>query len=336
MPKIVRIHQTGPAEVLRIEDLPPQQPKEDEVRLRVEAIGLNRAEIMFRTGTYLETPAFPARLGLEAAGVVDAVGQNVTGIRIGDRVSTVPSFSMSSHGVYGEAAIVPAHAVVRYPHNLTPVEGASIWTQYLTVWGALVHHGKVCAGQNVLITAASSSVGLAAIEVAKLLGARPIAVTRTSAKKKRLLELGASLVIASTEEDLPEAVSRYTGGKGAALIFDPVAGPFLDTLAQCAASGGQIIEYGWLSGEATPFPLFPAFQKGLTVRGYTLYEFIDDRVLRPEAERFVTEHLAQGKLRPRIDRTFPLSQIVDAHRYLESNKQVGKVVVTVNGTGNAV
>jgi NADPH:quinone reductase-like Zn-dependent oxidoreductase len=170
----------------------------------------------------------------------------------------------------------------------------------------------------------------------KLLGARPIAVTRTSAKKKRLLELGASEVIASTEEDLPAAVGRYTGNKGAELIFDPVAGPFLDTLAQCAAYGGQIIEYGWLSAEPTPFPLFPAFQKGLTVRGYTLYEFVNDRVLRPEAERFVTEHLAQGKLRPKIDRTFPLSQIVDAHRYLESNKQVGKVVVTVDGMGNAV
>ena len=331
MPKIVRIHQTGPAEVLRIEDLPEQQPKEDEVRLRVEAIGLNRAEIMFRNGTYLETPAFPARLGQEASGVVDAVGPGVTGIKISDRVGTVPSFSMSSHGVYGETAIVPAHAVVRYPHSLTPIEGASIWTQYLTVWGALVHYGKVRAGQDVVITAASSSVGLAAIEVAKLLGARPIAVTRTPAKKKRLLELGASEVIVSTEEDLPAAVGRYTGGKGAALIFDPVAGPFLDTLAQCAANGGQIIEYGWLSGEPTPFPLFPAFQKGLTVRGYTLYEFVNDRVLRPEAERFVTEHLAQGKLRPKIDCTFPLSQIVDAHRYLESNKQVGKVVVTIDG-----
>jgi NADPH:quinone reductase-like Zn-dependent oxidoreductase len=321
---------------LRIEDLPPQQPKEHEVRLRVEAVGLNRAEIMFRTGTYLETPVFPSRLGLEAAGVVDAVGQSVTGIKFGDRVSTVPSFSMSSHGVYGEAVIVPAHAVVRYPHKLTPVEGASIWTQYLTVWGALVHYGKLRAGQDVLITAASSSVGVAAIEVAKLLGARPIAVTRTSAKKKQLLELGASEVIASTEEDLPAMVGRYTGNKGAELILDPVAGRLLDTLAQCAAYGGQIIEYGWLSGEPTPFPLFPAFQRGLTVRGYTLYEFVNDRVLRAEAERFVTEHLELGKLHPKIDRTFALSQIVEAHRYLESNKQVGKVVVTVDGTGNVV
>ena len=143
MPKIVRFYQTGPAEVLQIEDLPQQEPKENEVRLKIQAIGLNRAEIMFRTGAYLESPVFPARLGLEAAGIVDAVSAGVTGIKIGERVSTVPSFSMSSNGIYGEEAIVPAHAVARYPSELSPVEGAAIWTQYLTVWGALVHHGKV-------------------------------------------------------------------------------------------------------------------------------------------------------------------------------------------------
>jgi NADPH:quinone reductase-like Zn-dependent oxidoreductase len=330
MPKIVRFYQTGPAEVLRIEDLAQRQPKDNEVRLRVQAIGLNRAEIMFRNGVYLETPVFPARLGLEAAGIVDAVGAGVTNFKIGERVSTVPSFSMTSYGVYGEEAIVPAHAVARYPSNLSPIEGASIWMQYLTVWGALIHHGKIRPGQSVLITAASSSVGLAAIEVARLMGARPIAVTRTSAKKQVLLDLGASHVIASAEEDLPAMVSQHTDGKGAELIFDPVAGPFLETLAQCAAPGAQIIEYGWLSGAPTPFPLFPAFQKGLTVRGYTLYEFVHDPVLRARAEGFVHEHLAQGTLRPKIDRTFPLSQVVEAHRHLESNQQIGKVVVTVD------
>jgi NADPH:quinone reductase-like Zn-dependent oxidoreductase len=201
--------------------------------------------------------------------------------------------------------------------------------QYLTVWGALVHHGKIRPGQSVLITAASSSVGLAAIEVARLMGARPIAVTRTSAKRQILLDLGAAHVIASAEEDLPAAVNTHTDGKGAELIFDPVAGPFLETLAQCAASGAQIIEYGWLSGAPTPFPLFPAFQKALTVRGYTLYEFVHDPALRPKAEAFVNQHLADGGLRPKIDRTFPLAQIVAAHRHMESNQQIGKVVVTV-------
>ena len=329
MPKIVRFYQTGPAEVLQIEDLPQQEPKETEVRLKIQAIGLNRAEIMFRTGAYLESPVFPARLGLEAAGIVDAVSAGVTGIKIGERVSTVPSFSMSSNGIYGEEAIVPAHAVARYPSELSPVEGAAIWTQYLTVWGALVHHGKVGPGQRVLITAASSSVGLAAIEVSNLLGAKPIAVTRTSAKKRALLDVGAAQVIASAEEDLPAMVREYTDGEGVDLIFDPVAGRFLETLAACAGQNASIIEYGWLSGEATPFPLFPAFQKGLAVRGYTLYEFVNDPVLRPAAERFITDHLAQGRLKPRIDRTFSLFDVVEAHRYLESNQQVGKVVMTV-------
>src|SRR5579871_2039067 len=332
MPKIVRFHQTGPADVLRIEDLPVAEPIDNEVRIKVEAIGLNRAESMFRQGAYLETPTFPSRIGLEAAGIVDAVGPGVTNVKTGDRVATVPSFSMSTHGVYGETAIVPAHAVARYPGNLSPVEGASIWTQYLTVWGAFIHHAKLQAGQSVLVTAASSSVGLAAIEIARLLGAKPIAVSRTSAKKKALLELGAAEVIASAEEDLPAAVRRYTQGEGVNLIFDPVAGPFLGVLAECAARGAQIVEYGWLSGEPTPFPLFPAFQKGLVVRGYTLYEFVTDPVLRPEAERFVFENLERGKLRPIVDRTFPLAQIVDAHKYLESNQQVGKVVVTVGVT----
>ena len=329
MPKIVRFYQTGPAEVLQIEDLPQQEPKENEVRLKIQAIGLNRAEIMFRTGAYLESPVFPARLGLEAAGIVDAVSAGVTGIKIGERVSTVPSFSMSSNGVYGEEAIVPAHAVAPYPSGLSPVEGAAIWTQYLTVWGALVHHGKVGPGLSVLITAASSSVGLAAIEVSNLLGAKPIAVTRTSAKKRALLDVGAAQVIASAEEDLPAMVREYTDGEGVDLIFDPVAGRFLETLAACAGQNASIIEYGWLSGEATPFPLFPAFQKGLAVRGYTLYEFVNDPVLRPAAERFITDHLAQGRLKPRIDRTFSLFDVVEAHRYLESNQQVGKVVMTV-------
>jgi NADPH:quinone reductase len=332
MPKIVRFNETGPADVLRIDCLPQRDPQEGEVRLRVEAIGLNRAEVMFRTGTYLEEPQFPARLGLEAAGVVDAIGPGVAEIKVGDRVSTVPSFSMSSHGVYGESAIVPAHAVVRYPSNLSPLEGASIWTQYLTVWGALIHHGKLRARQDVLITAASSSVGLAAIEIANLVGARAIAVTRNPAKKRALLESGAAEVVVSVEEDIAAAVHRYTEGHGASLIFDAVAGTFLETLARCAAPGAQIIEYGWLSGEPTPLPLFLVFQKGLTVRGYTLYEFVRDPVLRPEAEKFVSTHLAEGSLRPRIDRTFPLSQIVNAHRYLESNQQIGKIVVTIDET----
>ncbi len=122
MPKIVRFHETGGAEVLKIEDLPLTQPGEGEVRLKVEAIGLNRAEVMFRQGRYLDAPELPSRLGYEAAGIIDAVGPGTSNIRVGDRVSTIPAFSMGKHGVYGESATVPNYAVARYPDNLSPVD----------------------------------------------------------------------------------------------------------------------------------------------------------------------------------------------------------------------
>ena len=159
MSKIVRFDKTGDASVLRIMDEPAQEPGEGEVRINVEAIGLNRAEVLFRQGLYLEKPTFPARIGYDAAGTVDALGAGVTGFKIGDKVSTIPSFTMSKYGVYGDSAVVPATALAHYPDNLSPEQAASIWMQYLTAYGALISLGKMKAGDYVLITAASSSVG---------------------------------------------------------------------------------------------------------------------------------------------------------------------------------
>ena len=164
MPKIVRFHQTGGADVLKLEDLPLVEPGKGEIRMKVEAIGLNRAEIMLRKGQYLEAPQLPSRLGYEAAGVIDAVGPDITDLRIGDRVSTIPSFPMSQYGVYGESAIVPAYAAAPYPDHLSAIEGAAIWMQYMTAYGALIEYGGLKKDDSVLITAGSSSVGLAAIQ----------------------------------------------------------------------------------------------------------------------------------------------------------------------------
>ncbi len=329
MPKIVRFHETGGAEVLKVEDLPLAEPGKGEVRLKVEAIGLNRAEIMFRKGRYLETPQLPSRLGYEAAGIVDAVGPGTRGIHIGDRVSTIPSFSMGQYGVYGESAIVPDYAVAHYPDNLSASEGAAIWMQYLTAFGALIELGQLQSEDVVLITAASSSVGLAAIQITKAVGALAIATTRGADKKPFLLEAGADHVIVTDQEDLGERVKEFTSGKGARLIFDPIAGPLLEKLAEAAASGGIIFEYGALAPVATPFPLFPALVKGLAVRGYTLFEITKDRVKLTHGKQYIYDRIQSGTLRPILDRTFSLDAIADAHRYMESNQQKGKIVVTV-------
>jgi len=329
MPKVVRFHETGGAEVLKVDDVPLTEPGKGEVRLKVEAIGLNRAEIMFRRGQYLENPELPSRLGYEAAGVVDAVGPGTSGIQIGDRVSTVPSFSMGKYGVYGESAIVPDYAVAQYPDTLSPAEGASIWMQYLTALGALIEFGHLKKDDSVLITAASSSVGLAAIQITKHAEALAIATSRGADKKQFLLDAGADHVIVTDEKDLAEEVMAITSGKGARIVFDPIAGPILEKLANAAASGAIIFEYGALAPAPTIFPLFPSLAKGLTVRGYTLFEIVRDPEKLARGKQYVYDGLRSGALNPIIDRTFPLNAIADAHRYMESNQQKGKIVVTV-------
>jgi NADPH:quinone reductase-like Zn-dependent oxidoreductase len=329
MPRIVRFHETGGAEVLKIEELPLKEPGEGEVRLKVEAIGLNRAEVMFRQGHYLEQPQLPSRIGYEAAGIIDAVGPGVSGVTIGDRVSTIPSFSIGAYGVYGESAVVPAYAVAAYPKNLSSVEGAAIWMQFMTAYGALIEFGRLQKDAWALITAASSSVGQAAIQTAKSVGAHVIATTRDAGKKPFLLSAGADHVVVTNEEDLVESVKSITSNNGVNLVFDPVAGPLLASLADAAAPGTIIFTYGALSAEPTPYPLFAALAKGLTLRGYTLFEIakVPERLAR--GKQFTYGGLESGALKPIIDRTFPLESIVEAHRYMESNQQKGKIVVTV-------
>lgn len=314
---------------MRLEDVDVPSPKPGEVRIAVKALGLNRAEAMFRAGRYWEEPQLPARLGYEAAGTVEAVGEGVQGLAPGDAVSTIPAFSQNQYGVYGEVALAPASAVTKHPSSLPWQEAAAVWMQYATAYGALIHAARLQAGDAVLIPAASSSVGLAAIQIANLLGATPIALTRRSNKRQLLLDAGAAHVVATEEEDLVGRVNELTGGKGARVTFDPVAGPTLAKLAATAAPGGIIIEYGALSSEPAPFPLLEVLGKSLTLRGYVLFEITGDPAKLEVAKKFIIDGLASGGLKPVIAKVFPLDEIVEAHRFLESNQQFGKIVVQV-------
>ncbi|MBV8631149.1 MAG: zinc-dependent alcohol dehydrogenase family protein [Silvibacterium sp.] len=329
MARIVRFHELGGPENLKIEEVPLRDLKKGEVKLRVQAVGLNRAEALFCRGMYLEQPKPPSGLGYEAAGVVEEVGPGVDPDWIGKPAATIPAFSMNEYGMLGEEVIAPVHALGEYPASLTPIQASAIWMQYLTAYGALVEIGKVTAGDFVIITAASSSVGLAAIQIVNDLGAIPIATTRSSAKRDELMSLGAKHVIASDEEDLAARVKEITEGRGARVTFDPVAGLFVEKLAQAAAYGGIIFEYGALSLEPTPFPLRPALGKGLTMRGYTLWEITGKPALLEDAKEYVYSRLADGRFVPKIAKTFPFEQSAEAYRYLESNQQIGKVVITV-------
>lgn len=331
MTRVVRFHETGGPEVLKIENVDLRAPGEGELRVRVEAIGLNRAEAMFRSGAYLEAPVFPATNGYEASAIVAALGPGVTGFNVGDDVSVIPAFPLTKYGVYADEAIVPVHAIFKRPAGLSAIEAAAVWMAYLTVYGALVDIAHTGKGDAVIITAASSSVGIAAIQSVNHLGGISIAATRTRAKADELKRQGAHHVVVTDEDDLAAEVMRITGGKGARVAFDPAAGPMIVKLAEAMSPGGIIIEYGALSPEPTPFPLFPVLAKGLSIRGYTLFEFIPIREKIEAAAAFIYGGFASGSFKPVVAKVFKLEDIVEAHRYLEGNTQMGKVVVTAKG-----
>ena len=329
MTRIVRFHRLGGPDVLQLENLEVPPPGPGEVRIQVKALGLNRAESMYRSGIYLEQPSFPSRIGYEASGTVESVGSGVEGFAPGDVVSTIPAFSQGQYGVYGEVATVPAAAVVKHPANLSWEEATSIWMQYLTAYGALIDIAKLTRGDIVLIPAASSSVGIAALQIANMVGAVPIALTRTDDKRDALLGLGAAHVIATETQDLVAEVQRLTNGKGARVVFDPVGGPTIHKLTSVMSQQGILFIYGALSPDPTPLPLYDVLGKSLTIRGYLLFEITSNPARLAAGKQFVIDGLAAGQLKPVIAKTFPLEDIVAAHTYLESNQQIGKVVVTV-------
>jgi NADPH:quinone reductase len=328
MSRVVRFHEFGGPEQLRIEEFAVGAPGAGEVRIRVEAIGLNRSEAMFRAGAYGQAPKLPSMIGYEGVGIVEALGTGVRGFSPGDRVCVMPNFRLGEYGLYGEQAIVPLRCLIAPPPGLSVIEAASIWMQYFTAL-AIYEIGHAVLGDAVLIRAASSSVGLAAIQLANWAGAVPIAATRTGAKAAALKAHGAKHVIATQESDLVAEVQRITGGKGVRIVFDPVGGPDVESLAQAAAEEGIIIIYGGLSGRPTPYPHWPAALKGLSLRGWVASSIWNKPEKFARNRDLILKGLAEGRLKPVIAKTFPLGQIVEAHRYLESNQQLGKIVVTV-------
>lgn len=329
MAKVVRFHTLGEPEVLQIEDMPIGEPGAGEVRIRVEAVGLNRAEAMYRAGRYPVQPHLPSRIGYEGVGTIEALGPGVEGFAIGERVCVLPMIQQGQYGIWAEQAIVPARILLPAPPGLTPAEAASIWMQYMTAF-ALIEVAEIGINDGVIIRAASSSVGIAAIQLANWAGSISIACTRTRDKAAGLIEQGAAHVIATDEEDLVARVMEITGGKGARCAFDPVGGPYVETLAQALAPRGILFVYGGLSGEPTPYPHWPCAMKGLSMRGWVASEIWNHPHRYKAAQERILAGLVGGQLRPVIAKTFDgLEQIAAANEYLESNQQVGKVVVTL-------
>ena len=328
MSKVARLQKAEGPDHIRIVDEEVGQPGKGEVRVSMRAAGLNRAEWLFMHGQYFETPKPDSLIGMEGAGVVEAIGEGVSNVKPGDEVCIYPTFSCSTYGVLGESVIIPDHALVAKPENVSFAEAAAIGMAYPTVYGGLVTMGGLKSGDTAVITAASSGVGLAGVQVAKAHGAKVIATSRSRAKADIIKAAGADHVIATDEEILAERIMEITGGKGFDVAIDPVSGPFLEMLANAAVHEARIIEYGALSMAPVNFPLFPAIAKGLRVIGFhvcwNLFDFPDRR---EAAAADINKHISSGVYRPKLDKEFTLAQTADAYRYLASNAQEGKVII---------
>jgi len=319
---------TGDASILRIVDVPPRAPGAGEVRIRVTSAGLNRADANYRAGKYLIRTPGESRSGFEGAGIVDAVGPG-TPFTVGDRVGVLPSsFDVVTEGAAAESMTVPAAVVVRTPSTIDDRDAGAIWMQYLTAWGALVEIAGVGPGDWVVVPAASSSVGIASIQLCRALGAKVIATTTSAEKVEALHRLDPDAIIDTRAEPYVERVQAITGGAGARVIFDPIYGPIVNDHIKAACREGIVFVYGVL--DFTPLTLNAGgmLRKQIRLQGYTLGPMLADPGRRARAVDAVTSHLEQRDFAPVVDAYFPLDAIQDAHRRLESNRQIGKVVVT--------
>jgi len=335
--RMVRFHAFGDAEVLEIEDIHTAEPGPGEVRIAVQAIGLNWADVLWRRKHYIEDAVLPSGLGNEAAGVVDAVGAGVQGLQVGDRVAVLPGAHQGRYPTYGERILFPASHVVKYPENLSHAQAASAYMAFLTGYFALFEIAHLQRGDTVLVTGASSGTGQAALQMARATGLTAIATTRSPAKRQALLDAGAAHVVVTEEEDVLERVLALTEGRGVDLVYDGVGGPLFNRLGEAVAHRGWYLLYGLSGGIDLAYPVTAQFRNSWHFHVYKVLEFTGSASMGlPRDERafergmtFVHQGLSDGTLTVRIDRSFALTDVVSAHRYMERAGHAGKVVLTV-------
>ncbi|MEO0751044.1 MAG: zinc-dependent alcohol dehydrogenase family protein [Pseudomonadota bacterium] len=331
MPRHVEFNQTGGPDVLQIVEADLLAPPSGHVQIDIKAAGLNRAELIFFQGQYLVQPRLPgARLGFEGAGVIVDTGPDITGWSVGDRVCVTPAFQQDAYGVIGERINIPATALEPIPDCIDFVDAAAFWMAFGTAYGLLVQTGGLQRGdgKTVVFNAASSSVGLALIQVAQAHGATTVALTRTGVKAGRLFEAGADHVILADEEDSSARILEITEGRGFDIACDAVGGPATTMLGEAAGFESTIIQYGLLSGEVAPVPTNAILGKAARLTGFhLLWHMMNLEERRALASCHLRESWTAGMYKTQIDRRFGFDDTSEAYRYMASNDQFGKIFV---------
>ena len=312
---------------LSLDEIMIAPPGEGEVRLKVDAFSLNYGDFELFAGHYTFGLTLPGRIGGECAGVIESIGKGVTGLKVGDRVCTLPS-NYDGYGVNGEYALFPADNVTRYPDNLTPEEACCIWVAHMTAYFALNETAKVQEDEYVLITAASSSAGMAAMEYCKMVGAKTIGTSRTGTKRQYLLDLGFDYVIAQDEGDMSERIMEFSGGVGARVIYDPIGGKIVQDYKDALAQNALIILYGGMDQGETIVPEIEMTRKAAFFHCFSTFNHIGDKASLARGVKFVFEGLADGHLKSRVDKVYSLADFRQAFEdQLNSTTRTGKMVV---------
>lgn len=315
------IHEHGGPEALRYEAVSANAPGAGEVRVRIEAAGLNYIDIYHRTGLYPSTN-MPFTPGMEGAGVVEAIGSAVTEVSVGDRVA----YAMHQ-GSYTEVAIVPSEVLVPLPDSIDTQSAAAAMLQGMTAHYLTRSTYPLSRGDTALVHAAAGGVGLLLIQMAKTLGARVLGTVSTPEKAQLATEAGADDVILYTQTDFEAEVKRLTDGRGVDVVYDSVAKTTFDRSLNCLRPRGYLVLFGQSSGPVPPFDLSRLSRGSLFITRPGLGHYAADREELMERAGDLFEWIGSGTLKLRIDRTFPLRDAADAHRALEGRQTTGKVLL---------
>ena len=320
--KAIRFYEFGDAGVLTLDDAPDPAPADGEVLVRIAAAGVNPTDVSRRSGRMGTGGELPAQLGVEGAGVVEAVGAGVASVAVGERVIVRQPPRACT---YAELAAVPESAVFAAPDNLSLVDASTVAIITTTAWAALCVQGRAQAGDAVLVQAAASGVGVAAVQLAKLLGMTVIGTASSDEKLAWAAQYGLDHAVNYAEQDFVEEVRRITDGRGVDVIVDGVGGDVLSRGIGALARGGRLAVFGAAGGRDVTFPVAGLYRTGASVIG------AGAAMTTPSDFRQILAWFAEGKLRPTIDRTFPLEQAAEAHRYQESRRIKGKTALVVSG-----
>ena len=315
----------GPAETLVLEEIASPEAKKTEVLLQVHAAGVNFPDTLIIEGKYQFKPPFPFSPGGEAAGVVTAVGEKVSHLKVGDRV-----MALTGWGSFAEEVAVPGYNVMPIPPSMDFASAAAFGMTYGTSMHALKQRANLQPGETLLVLGASGGVGLAAVEIGKAMGAKVIAAASSAEKLDVAKAAGADELINYSESSLKDEVKRLTGGQGADVIYDPVGGDLFDQAIRSIAWNGRMLVVGFASGRIPELPVNLTLLKGAAVVGVFWGAFAQRQ---PQDNAANSQQLfawhAEGKLKPLVSQTFPLTQAAEAINTLGQRKAVGKVVVQV-------